>query len=95
LTRAITEGHFGSRWTAGIHGLVYSSKAVGGLVGVGGAALLLATAPPAAWPTGLVGAGALCGVAALLAALLRRPLPVRTTPAPHGVWTPPRRRAPM
>ena len=95
LTRAITEGHFGSRWTPDIHGLVYSSKAVGGLVGVGGAVLLLASAQPTAWPAGLAAAGALCGASSLLAALLRRPLPVRTTPAAHGVWTAPRRRAPM
>ncbi|MCK9870979.1 MFS transporter, partial [Nocardiopsis dassonvillei] len=83
------------RWTADIHGLVYSSKAVGGLLGVGGAALFLALAPASAWPAGLAASGALCGAAAVLAALLRRPLPVRTTPAPHGVWTPTRHRAPM
>ncbi|PDP85555.1 MFS transporter [Glycomyces fuscus] len=95
LTRAITEGHFGPRWTADIHGLVYSSKAVGGLLGVGGAALFLALAPAPAWPAGLAASGALCAAAALLAALLRRPLPVRTTPAPNGVWTATRHRAPM
>lgn len=95
LTRAITEGHFGARWSPAIHGLVYSSKAVGGLVGVGGAVLFLALAPPPAWPAGLAAAGALCGAAALLAGLLRRPLPVRTTPVTHGVWTAQRRRAPM
>ncbi|WP_117198555.1 MFS transporter, partial [Nocardiopsis sp. TNDT3] len=95
LTRAITEGHFGPRWTADIHGLVYSSKAVGGLLGVGGTALFLALAPTSAWPAGLAASGVLCGAAAVLSALLRRPLPIRTTPAPHGVWTATRHRAPM
>ncbi|WP_017573584.1 MFS transporter [Nocardiopsis halotolerans] len=95
LTRAITEGHFGPRWTADIHGLVYSSKAVGGLLGVGGAALFLALAPASVWPLGLAASGASCAAATALAALLRRPLPVRTTQKTNGVWTATWRRAPM
>lgn len=95
LTRAITEGHFGPRWTADIHSLVYGSKAVGGLIGVGGAVLFLALAPAGAGPVGLAASGALCAVATVLAALLRRPLPTRSAQDAHRVWTATWRRAPM
>ncbi|MBR8742641.1 MFS transporter, partial [Nocardiopsis sp. MG754419] len=94
LTRAITEGHFGSDPAAALPGLVHGSKAVGGLLGVGGAIVFLPSAPADALPLVLAGAAAPPALAALLAARLRRPLPIRTLPK-NGVWTAERRSAPM
>ncbi|MFW5417620.1 MFS transporter [Nocardiopsis sp. CNT-189] len=82
LTRELAVDFFGVRDSARIQGLVYSAKGVGGLVGVGGAAALLALAP-AAWTVAApAAAGAAAGAAALAAARLRRPLSARTLPLP-------------
>ncbi|WP_201294692.1 MFS transporter [Nocardiopsis sp. FR4] len=98
LTRAIAEGHCGEGSPVVQH-LVHASKAVGGLVGVGGAVVLLALG---AQDAALAGFALLPAAACALAARLRRPLPVRTLPGaaspvrtPPGVWTARRRRAPM
>lgn len=95
LTRAITEGHFGTEHAPALQGLVYGSKAVGGLLGVGGAMATLSLVPAAASVPVLAAAGLLPAAAAVLAARLRRPLPVRTLPGHDGVWTATRHRAPM
>ncbi|WP_304451975.1 MFS transporter [Nocardiopsis sp. YSL2] len=93
LSRAVTEAHFGSDRAAGIPRLVHSSKAVGGLLGVGGAVALLALAPAtASW---LFAAAAALAAGALLTGALRRPFPVRTLPIRQRIWTARRRRAPM
>ncbi|MFF1672822.1 MFS transporter [Nocardiopsis flavescens] len=93
LTRAITEGHFGTGRPTDLAGLVHGSKAVGGLLGVGGAIALLSLAPAGAHPPLLAASALLPASAAVLAARLRRPLPIRTLP--HGVWTAGHRSAPM
>lgn len=111
LTRAITEGHFGSRQQSGsrqhsgagrrggpgrpadLAGLVHGSKAVGGLLGVGGAVVLLSLAPAGSHAAFLAVSALFPASAAALAARLRRPLPIRTLP--RGVWTAGRRSAPM
>ncbi|MFD6950239.1 transmembrane transporter [Nocardiopsis sp. TSRI0078] len=95
LTRAITEGHFGSQSAPGLQSLVHGSKAVGGLLGVGGAAAVLSLAPVGTHAAFLAAAGVLPAVASVLAARLRRPLPVRTLPRRTRVWTAAPRRAPM
>ncbi|MFY7070023.1 MFS transporter [Nocardiopsis changdeensis] len=99
LTRAITEGHFGAGRHGGpghpadLPGLVHGSKAVGGLLGVGGAIALLSLVPAGSHAAYLAVSALLPASAAVLAARLRRPLPIRTLP--HGVWTAGRRSAPM
>ncbi|MFE1170089.1 MFS transporter [Nocardiopsis sp. NPDC058789] len=87
--------------SADLAGLVHGSKAVGGLLGVGGATVLLSLVPDTAHTPVLAASGLLTAVAALLAARLRRPLPIRTlppgagtSPSP-GVWTARRRSVPM
>lgn len=87
--------------SADLAGLVHGSKAVGGLLGVGGAIALLTLAPDSSHTVALAASGLLTAVAALLAARLRRPLPIRTLPPgagtsrPPGVWTARRRSVPM
>ncbi|WP_017559402.1 MFS transporter [Nocardiopsis baichengensis] len=85
LTRALAEDYFGVRGSARIHGLVYSAKGAGGLLGVGGAAALIAWGPPAgdAALIGVAAAGAVAAAAAATAARLRRPVPTRTLPPVH------------
>ncbi|WP_067974519.1 MFS transporter [Nocardiopsis trehalosi] len=80
LTRALAMDYFGARHSPDIHGLVYSAKGVGGLLGVGGAAVLAVLAPASAPVIGLCAAGAAALGAAAVAARMRRPLPVRTIP---------------
>ncbi|WP_017625389.1 MFS transporter [Nocardiopsis chromatogenes] len=92
LTRALAEDFFGVRGSARIHGLVYSAKGAGGLLGVGAAAALVAWGPGAgdAAVIGLAAAGATAALAAGTAARLRRPVLTRTIPRtratapPHG-----------
>ncbi|MUL44126.1 OFA family MFS transporter [Streptomonospora sp. PA3] len=80
LTRALARDFFGNRDSADIPGLVYSTKALGGLLGVGGAAALIALVPHSGPVLGL-GAAGLAGLgAAAVAARLRRPVPIRTLP---------------
>ncbi len=87
--------------SADLAGLVHGSKAVGGLLGVGGAIALLGLVPATAQPVALAASGLLTAVAAVLTARLRRPLPIRTLPhtagttESHGVWTARRRSVPM
>ncbi|RKS05748.1 MFS transporter [Nocardiopsis sp. Huas11] len=95
LSRAVTEAHFGSDRAAGIPRLVHSSKAVGGLLGVGAAVALLALAPSPAAASWLLTAAVALALAALLTGALRRPFPVRTLPIRPKIWTAGRRRAPM
>ncbi|GAB2509018.1 MFS transporter [Nocardiopsis aegyptia] len=95
LSRAVTEAHFGADRAAGIPRLVHSSKAVGGLLGVGAAVALLALAPPPATASWLVTAAVALTAATLLTGALRRPFPVRTLPIRKKIWTAGRRRAPM
>ncbi|GAB3465016.1 OFA family MFS transporter [Streptomonospora sediminis] len=80
LTRTLAQDFFGSRDSADIPGLVYSAKALGGLLGVGGAAALIALAPQPGPLACLVAAGAAGLAAAAVAARLRRPVPIRTLP---------------
>ncbi|MDA0566920.1 MFS transporter [Streptomonospora sp. S1-112] len=80
LTRTLALDYFGSRDSAEIQGLVYSAKAAGGLLGVGGAAALLVWLPGAGAAAALLGAGAAGLAAAVTAARLRRPVPIRTIP---------------
>ncbi|MBB5436059.1 MFS transporter [Nocardiopsis composta] len=81
LTRELAVDFFGVRDSARIQGLVYSAKGLGGLLGVGGAAVLLVLVP-AGWA--LAAAGAAAGAAAIAAIRLRRPVPARTLPLPSG-----------
>ncbi|MFC4000008.1 MFS transporter [Nocardiopsis sediminis] len=80
LTRALAMDCFGARHSTDIQGLVYSAKGLGGLLGVGGAALLLLLAPDSGAAAGFAVAGVCALVAAGIAGRLRRPLPVRTIP---------------
>ncbi|MFC4566047.1 MFS transporter [Nocardiopsis mangrovi] len=80
LTRALATDYFGARHSTDIQGLVYSAKGLGGLLGVGGAALLLLLAPESGAAAGFAAAGVCALVAAGIAGRLRRPLPVRTIP---------------
>ncbi|QBI54217.1 MFS transporter [Streptomonospora litoralis] len=80
LTRTLAHDFFGSRDSAEIPGLVYSAKALGGLLGVGGAAALISLVPQTG-PALCLGAAGLAGLgAAAVAARLRRPVPIRTLP---------------
>ncbi|GAA1784976.1 MULTISPECIES: MFS transporter [Streptomonospora] len=80
LTRTLAHDFFGSRDSADIPGLVYSAKALGGLLGVGGAAALVALAPHSGPALCLAAAGLAGLAAAAVAARLRRPVPIRTLP---------------
>ncbi|MDA8368390.1 MAG: MFS transporter [Nocardiopsaceae bacterium] len=80
LTRTLAMDFFGARDSTDIRGLVYSAKGVGGLLGVGGAAALLAAFPAWGYAPAFCAAGVAALAAAVVAARLRRPLPVRTIP---------------
>ncbi|CAL9409773.1 hypothetical protein SUDANB121_01645 [Nocardiopsis dassonvillei] len=87
LARSLSEDYFGSRAEPGVQGLVYSSKAVGGLLGVGCAVAVLWAAPTGGGGFWLLMALHAAVAAVLVAACLRRPLPVRTLPGSGGPWT--------
>ncbi|GAB3722537.1 MFS transporter [Nocardiopsis oceani] len=87
LTRSLAEDYFGTADAAGIHSLVYSSKGLGGLLGISGAAAVLTVAAPGAQAPWLLAAAAAAAVSALATTRLRRPLPIRTIPAPRQAWT--------
>ncbi|PSK86211.1 MFS transporter [Murinocardiopsis flavida] len=81
LACTLAVDYFGLRDSARNQAFVYSAKALGGLLGVGGGAALLAFAPAHAFDAALAAAGLCAFAAAGLALRLRRPFQVRTIPA--------------
>ncbi|MGP4017062.1 OFA family MFS transporter [Saccharopolyspora sp. 5N708] len=79
LFAALAREFFGEQRSAEVHGLIYSAKAVSGVVGIGLAALATAQ-----WgfPTALLAAAALSLVSAVLCGALRRPGLPKTLPSP-------------
>ncbi|MFI0462529.1 MFS transporter [Saccharopolyspora sp. 5N102] len=79
LFAALAREYFGEQRSAEVHGLVYSAKALSGVVGIGLAAIVVAQ-----WgsPAALLAAAALSLVASALCAALRRPGLPKTLPSP-------------
>lgn len=82
LIAALVREYFGEDRVHGIHGLVYTAKAVAGPAGVGLALLALPALPGSAGTPVFVAATIIAAATALLCATLRRPGVPATLPAP-------------
>jgi MFS family permease len=80
LFAALAREYFGEQRSAEVHGLVYSAKAISGVVGIG-----LAAVATAQWgfPAALLAAAALSLISAVLCGSLRRPGLPKTLPSPY------------